>query len=94
MTKAEPYAKLLMSLTKIMGADASSIGETSQPLPGITEKANFPSLNPDDGSWKITSSNDKTLTAKGLLRICLDGENEFYRLRFSDKSAWRFAFPI
>ena len=62
---AQPYANLLLTLTKLMGASATSIGDSSGLLAGITEPANFPPTNPDDGTWKITKADGKTLTAKG-----------------------------
>ena len=84
--KAQPYSNLLLTLMNIMGSDAASIGDSTGPLAGIREKAEFPSANPDDGSWKIVKSDEKTLTAKGLLRISIEGEAEYYQLRLSDKS--------
>ncbi|MGY8991963.1 MAG: hypothetical protein ACKVHL_10280, partial [Rhodospirillales bacterium] len=63
-------------------------------LPGITEMANFKPTNPDDGSWNITESDAKTLTAKGLLRISIKGEKEYYLLRLSDKSDVEIRIPF
>ena len=85
--QARPYGNLLVTLMDIMGTDATGIGDSTGPLPGITEKANFQPTNPDDGSWKIVKSDGDTLTAKGLLRISIEAEDvEFYQLRLSDKS--------
>ena len=56
-------------------------------------RSNFRPSNPDDGSWKIVSSDDTTLTAKGLLRISIESENEYYQLRFSDKSDLEIRIP-
>ena len=36
----------------------------------------------------------KTLTAKGLLRIEIEGEQEYYLLRLSDKSDLRIQVPF
>ena len=77
-----------------MGASATSIGDSSGLLAGITEPANFPPTNPDDGTWKITKADGKTLTAKGLLRIEIEGEQEYYLLRLSDKSDLRIQVPF
>jgi hypothetical protein len=92
--KAQPYANLLLTILKIMGADSKSIGDSTGQLPGITEKANFPPTNPDDGSWKITASKGNTLTAKGLLRISIEAEKEYYQLRLSDKSDLEIRIPF
>ena len=91
--KAQPYANLLLTVTKIVGAEATSIGDSTGHLAGITETANFPPANPDDGSWKVVTSDDKTLTAKGLLRISIEGEQEYYQLRLSDKSDLEIRIP-
>ena len=77
----------------IMGTPPASIGDATGRLPGIGEKANFPPLNPDDGSWKIATTGDNTLTAKGLLRISIEGELEYYQLRLSDKSDLEIRIP-
>jgi len=92
--KAQPYANLLLTLMKLMGAPAPSIGDSTGLLPGITERANFAPTNPDDGTWKITKADGKTLTAKGLLRIEIEGEQEYYLLRLSDKSDLRIQVPF
>ena len=92
--KAQPYANLLLTLMKLAGAPAPSIGNSTGLLPGITDRANFAPVNPDDGSWKITKSDGKTLTAKGLLRIEIEGEQEYYLLRLSDKSDLRIQVPF
>lgn len=84
--KSSPYANLLLTLMKIMGVDEKQIGNSTGHLVGITEKANFKPANQDDGSWKVIKSDEKTLTAKGLLRISIESESEFYELRLSDKS--------
>jgi hypothetical protein len=84
--EAQPHANLLLTIMNIMGAETKSIGDSTSPLAGITEKANFEPVNQDDGSWKIIKSDGKTLTAKGLLRISIESENEYYQLRLSDKS--------
>ena len=91
--KARPYASLLMTLMKIMGTDATGIGDSTEHLPGITEKANFESATPDDGSWKIVKSDDETLTAKGLLRISIEADLEYYQLRLSDSSDLEIRIP-
>ena len=91
--KAQPYANLLLTLMTIMGAEATSIGDSTGQLPGITEKANFEPANPDDGSWRIVRGDKKTLTAKGLLRISIESENEYYQLRLSDKSDLEIRIP-
>ena len=93
--KARPYANLLLTFMDIMGADATSIGNSTGRLPGITEKANFEPANPDDGTWKIVKSNGNTLTAKGLLRISIEAEDvEFYQLRLSDRSDLEIRIPF
>ncbi|MFP6762502.1 MAG: hypothetical protein VB858_02750 [Planctomycetaceae bacterium] len=91
--KARPYANLLTTLMAIMGTKAASIGDSTGQLPGITEKANFEPVNADDGSWKIIMSDDRTLTAKGLLRISLESDLEYYRLRLSDRSDLEIRIP-
>jgi len=91
--QAQPYANLLMTLTNIMGADTPRVGDSTGQLAGITDKANFKPANPDDGSWKITSNDDQTLTAKGLLRISIESELEYYQLRLSDKSDLEIRIP-
>lgn len=84
--EAQPHANLLLTIMNIMGAETKSIGDSTGQLAGITEKANFEPVNQDDGSWKIIKSDENTLTAKGLLRISIESENEYYQLRLSDKS--------
>ncbi|MFT5523406.1 MAG: hypothetical protein ACI9HK_001352 [Pirellulaceae bacterium] len=83
---AQPYANLLLTIMNIMGAEATSLGDSTGQLAGITEKANFESATPDDGSWAIVKSDAETMTAKGLLRISIESESEYYQLRLSDKS--------
>ena len=92
--KAQPYANLLLTVMKIMGTETESIGDSTGPLSGITEKANFKPANPDDGSWQIIASDEKTLTAKGLLRISIESENEYYQLRLSDMSDLEIRIPF
>ncbi len=92
--EAQPYANLLLTIMNIMGAEAKSIGDSTGQLAGITEKANFKPRNPDDGSWKIVTNDEKTLTAKGLLRISIESENEYYQLRLSDKSNLEIRIPF
>ena len=77
-----------------MGTNAKSIGNSTGQLSGISEKANFKPTNPDDGSWRLVSSDEKTLTAKGLLRISIESDNEYYQLRFSDKSDLEIRIPF
>lgn len=84
--KARPFGNLLLTVMNIMGAETKGIGDGTDHLAGISEKANFKPSNPDDGSWKIIQDDKKTLTAKGLLRISIESENEYYQLRLSDKS--------
>jgi len=91
--QAEPYANLLLTIMGMMGTETTSIGNSTQTLSGITDKANFRPSNPDDGSWKIVTSDDTTLTAKGLLRISIESDNEYYQLRFSDKSDLEIRIP-
>lgn len=91
--RAQPYANLLTTLMTIMGAETARIGDATGQLAGITEKADFEPANPDDGSWKIATSDDKTLTAKGLLRISIESELEYYQLRLSDKSDLEIRIP-
>lgn len=93
-SKAQPYANLLLTITNIIGVQASSIGDSTGQLAGITEKANFKATNPDDGSWKIITSDEKTITAKGLLRISIEGDSEYYQLRLSDKSDLELRIPF
>jgi len=92
--KAQPYANLLLTITTLMGAETKSIGDSTGQLSGITEKANFKPANPDDGSWKIIASDKKTFTAKGLLRISIESEREYYQLRLSDKSDLEIRIPF
>lgn len=92
--EARPFGNLLLTLMKIMGAQTDGIGDATDHLPGITEMANFKPTNPDDGSWNITESDAKTLTAKGLLRISIEGEKEYYLLRLSDKSDVEIRIPF
>jgi hypothetical protein len=91
--QAQPYANLLLTIMEIMGAETNSVGDSTGRLTGITEKANFEPANPDDGSWKIVKSDEKTLTAKGLLRISIESELEYYLLRLSDKSDLEIRIP-
>ena len=91
---ALPYANLLLTLMKLMGAPAESIGDSTGLLPGITEPADFTPVNLDDGSWKITKADGQSLTAKGLLRIEIEGEQEYYLLRLSDKSDLKVQVPF
>lgn len=92
--EARPFGNLLLTLMKLMGAPAESIGDSTGLLPGISSKANFKPANPDDGSWKITQSDGQTLTAKGLLRIEIEREQEYYLLRLSDKSDLMIRIPF
>jgi hypothetical protein len=91
--KSQPYANLLLTLMTIMGTPPESIGDATGTLPGIGEKANFAPANPDDGSWKLITTGDNTLTAKGLLRISIESELEYYQLRLSDKSDLEIRIP-
>ena len=91
--KAQPYANLLLTITNMMGAKTKQIGDSTGMLPGITEEANFPPTNPDDGSWKLVTNDQNTLTAKGLLRINIESELEYYQLRLSDKSDLEIRIP-
>ena len=92
---AQPYGNLLLTLMQLMGAPAESIGDSTGLLQGITETAGFQPRNQDDGTWQVTVNENETLTAKGLLRICLDEdqETEFYRLRLSDGSDLELRVP-
>ncbi len=92
--QAQPYANLLLTVMNIMGAETKSVGDSTGHLSGIMEKGNFKPSNPDDGSWKIITSDEKTLTAKGLLRISIESENEYYQLRLSDKSDLELRIPF
>ncbi len=92
--KARPFGDLLLTVMKLMGAQTKSIGDASDHLPGITEMANFKPTNPDDGSWKIIQADAKSLTAKGLLRIGIDGEKEHYLLRLSNQSDLKIDIPF
>lgn len=91
--RAQPYANLLLTLMTIMGAQPTGIGDSTGQLDGIDGKANFEPANPDDGSWKIVTREDDTLTAKGLLRISIESELEYYQLRLSDKSDLEIRIP-
>ena len=64
--EARPFEPLL-TLMKLMGALAESIGDSTGCC-RHQQQANFKPVNPDDGSWKITQCDGQTLTAKGLLR--------------------------
>jgi hypothetical protein len=92
--EARPFGNLLLTLMKLMGAPAESIGDSTGLLQGITGKANFAPRNPDDGTWKIAKVEGQSLTAKGLLRIEIEGEQEYYLLRLSDKSDLRIQVPF
>ena len=92
--QARPYANLLLTIMHIMGAEAPSIGDSTEPLAGITERANFALANPDDGSWKVITSDESTMTVKGLLRINLESDREYYQLRLSDKSDIEIRIPF
>ncbi len=91
--QAQPYANLLSTVMDLMGCKDTAIGDSTGQLDGIRELADFKTANPDDGSWEIIRSDGKTLTAKGLLRISLDEEVEFYRLTFSDRSELEIRIP-
>jgi len=91
--KAQPYANLLVTLMNIMGAKTGKIGDSTGQLTGISENANFAPSNPDDGSWKLVTTGEKTLTAKGLLRISIESELEYYQLRLSDKTDLEIRIP-
>ena len=91
--EAQPYANLLLSLMRIMGVENSSIGDSTGELTGLSEKANFKSQNIDDGSWEVINSDGATLTAKGLLRISIEADTEYYQLRLSDQSDLEIRIP-
>jgi len=91
--KAQPYGNLLVTLMNIMGARSGSIGDSTGPLAGISQDANFAPANPDDGSWKLVTTGENTLTAKGLLRISIESELEYYQLRLSDKTDLEIRIP-
>ena len=92
--EARPFGNLLLTLMKLMKAPADRIGDSTGLLPGITGKANFRRANQDDGSWRITKSDGNTLTAKGLLRIRIEDDLEYYLLRLSDKSDLEIRIPF
>jgi hypothetical protein len=91
--KAEPHANLLLTLMSIMGARPGTIGDSTGQLTGISKNANFAPANPDDGSWKLATTGENTLTAKGLLRISIESELEYYQLRLSDKTDLEIRIP-
>ncbi len=90
---SRPYGNLLLTMMDLMGAPEESIGDSTGFLEGITDAANFPVVNPDDGTWKVTKQDHNTLTAKGLLRITLNGEVEHYQLRLSDGTDLEIRIP-
>ena len=92
--EARPFGNLLLTLMKLMGAPAERIGDSTGLLPGITGKASFKPSNMDDGSWQITKVAGNELSARGLLRIRIEGELEYYLLRLSDKSDLEIRIPF
>ena len=91
--QAQPHANLLLTLMNLMGCKDQSIADSTGVLDGISSSAGFSATNHDDGSWKIIQHDATTMEAKGLLRIRIDGEVEYYQLELSDHSILEIRIP-
>ncbi len=76
----QPYANLLLSLLHGLGIDAPSFGSSTGPLPGLDRPLGPVAGVADDGTWRVISETDGTLTARGLLHASdkIDEANIYY----------------
>jgi hypothetical protein len=76
----QPYANLLLSLLNRLGVDASQFGSSTGPLDGL-DGALAPAAGvTDDGSWRIESESNGTMTVRGLVQASnkIDEPNIYY----------------
>ncbi len=82
----ELNSNLLLKMTQIMSVKQDKIGESTKPLTGSTERANFKARYVDDGSWKVIKKDAKTIEAKGMLKSQFSDETpNLYVLQLSNK---------
>jgi hypothetical protein len=76
----EPYANLLLSLLNCLGVDAPRFGSSTRPLPGLDAPLGPSAGVNDDGTWRIVSQTDGTMTVRGLVQASdkLDEANVYY----------------
>jgi len=80
-----PNSNLLLKLMQVMGAQTEQFGDSTEPLPGITETGSFLADVVDDGSWKVQSTKGNEIRIKGLLKISVTEDNpNLYLLQLSD----------
>jgi len=80
-----PNSNLLLKIMQIMGVQADTFGDSSEPLPGITETGSFLADVVDDGSWKVQRTKGDEVVLKGLLKINVTEDNpNLYLLHLSD----------
>ena len=90
-----PFPNLLLSVARMMGVQKDQIGESTGLLDGISGPAGYPMSVVDDGSWKITSDDGKSVLAKGLLLVSEDiQDTNAYYLQLSDKSKLEIRVPF
>ncbi|MDG2469634.1 MAG: DUF1552 domain-containing protein [Pirellulaceae bacterium] len=90
-----PFPNLLLTLAKMMGVEREKIGESTGTLDGISQSAGYPLSVVDDGSWKISRTDDQFVFAKGLLTVSDDiNDTNAYYLRLSDKSSLEIRIPF
>ena len=83
----EPNSNLLLRLMQIMGVKADAFGESTRPLPGLTEMANFKNDVVDDGTWSILKEENGQMEVKGLLKLSVSVEDpNLYFIQLSNKA--------
>ncbi len=82
-----PNGNLLLKLMQVMGLKKTQFGNSTEPLPGITERGTFYRDVVDDGSWKILSLSDKEIVVIGKLQVRVTAEDpNLYVILLSDGS--------
>lgn len=80
-----PNSNLLLKIMQVMGVQTDKFGDSTEPLPGITETGSFLADVVDDGSWKVQSTKGDEIVVKGLLKISVTEDNpNLYLLQLSD----------
>src|SRR5206468_1925480 len=63
----QPYANLLLSLLHRLGVDATSVGSSTGPLPGLDRPLGPSPGVTDDGTWRVVFDNDHQVTVRGFV---------------------------
>jgi hypothetical protein len=84
----QPYANLLLALANRLGIDAPRFGSSTAPLDGLDRPLGPPARPTDDGTWRVLSQTDGTMTVRGLVQASekIDEANVYYIRLSSGKS--------